>query len=328
MNKRRKLVIALGAGALSVPFGSFAQQQGKVRRIGMLYPGSQTDSQYLGGVFLKGLRDLGHVEGGDIVIEWRFADGKTEPLPALAAELVKLNVDVIVTQGTPAVRASRQATTIIPIITTSFADPVGSGFAATLSRPGGNITGFANLGEETFGKRLDILIRAVPKVNRIAWLVNPNNAAVLRVCASFDPAAKKMGKTIVRVDARGGGELHDAFSRMTRERVGAIIVSDDGVLNLLGAQIADLALRQRLPSTFGRRNIVEAGGLMSYGADYAERYRRAAVYVDKILNGARAGELPIERPTEFELVINMKTAKALGIKIPQSILVQATKVID
>ena len=230
---------------------------------------------------MKALRDLGRVEGSDFVIEWRYADGKTGPLPALAAELVKLNVDVIVTNGTPAVRAARQATTTIPIVTTSFSDPVGSGFAASLARPGGNITGFSNLAEETVFKRLELLISVAPKV-----------------------------------------------TRMARERVGALIVSTDSTLNPLGAQIAGLALRQRLPSTFGVRKIAEAGGLMSYGADYAVRYRRAAAYVDKILKCAKAGDPPIEQPTEFELVVNLITAKALGIKIPNSILMQATKVIQ
>jgi len=328
MINRRKLLIALGASALAAPLSSFAQRPAQPRRIGILYPGSQSDSNDLANVFLKALRDLGYVEGGNIVIEWRYADGKNEPLAALAAELVKLNVDVIVTQGSPGVSAARRATTTIPIVTMSFSDPVSSGFATSLARPGGNITGFSNLAEETVFKRLELLTSVVPKVTRIAWLGNPNNSALLKVGALLETAAKKIGKTTVRVDARSAGELVDAFSRMARERAGALIVLEDTTLTPLGAQIAGLALRQKLPSIFGVRKIAEAGGLMSYGADYGVRYRRAAAYVDKILKGAKAGDLPIEQPREFELVVNLITAKALGIKIPQSVLVRATKLIE
>jgi putative ABC transport system substrate-binding protein len=327
MNKRRKLVVALGVGALTAPLAAFAQQ-GKLRRIGILYSGSQSDSNDLAGPFLKGLRDLGRVEGGDFVIEWRYADGKHELLAALAAELVKLNVDVIVTMGSPGVSAARQATTTIPIVAMSFADPVRSGFAASLARPGGNITGLANLAEETFAKRLELLLSVAPKVTRVAWLVNPNNTTSMRLSTVLQAAAQKMGKAIVRIEMRAAGELVGAFSRMARESAGALTVSVDSMLNPLGAQIAGLALRQRLPSIFGVRKIAEAGGLMSYGADDAVSYRRAATYVDKILKGTKAGDLPIEQPREFEFVVNLVTAKALGIKIPQSILVRATKIIE
>jgi putative ABC transport system substrate-binding protein len=328
LNDRRRILVALGASALVAPFASFAQQRSKVWRIGILYPGSQSDSNDLRSEFLKALRELGRVEGTDFVVEWRYADGKNEPLPALAAELVKLNVDVIVTTGTPAVRAAQQATTAIPIVATSFVDPVGSGFAASLAHPGGNITGFANLAEETVFKRLELLTSVAPKASRIAWLVNPDNTAAVRTGAKLEAPAKKMGKAIVRVEARAAGELVDAFSRMARERIGALFVADDQTLNAMGAQIAGLALRQRLPSIFGPRKIAEAGGLLSYGADYGVRFRRAAVYVDKILKGAKAGDLPIEQPREFDLVVNLITAKALGIKIPQSVLASANKVIQ
>ena len=327
MNNRRRILIALGAGAMVAPLSTFAQQ-GKLRRIGILYPGSQSDSNDLANVFLKTLREFGRVEGSDFVIEWRYADGKTEPLPAMAAELVKLNVDVIVTSGTSGVRAAQQATTTIPIVTASFADPVGSGFAASLAHPGGNITGFTNLGEEIISKRMELLISVAPKVTRIAWLANPNNAVSTRMSTILQATAKKMGKAYVRVEARAAGELVDAFTRMARERVGALIVQDEAILTPLGAQIAGLALRQKLPTIFAVRKIAEAGGLMSYGADNAVRIRRAAAYVDKILKGAKAGDLPIEQPREFELVVNLITAKALGIKIPGSVLAQATKVID
>jgi putative ABC transport system substrate-binding protein len=328
VSNRRRLIVALGAAALALPLTPHAQPVTKVRRIGILYPGSQSDSNDLANEFLKALRELGRVEGTDFVIEWRYADGKTEPLAALAAELVKQNVDVIVTEGTSGVRAARQATTTIPIVTASFADPVGGGFAASLAHPGGNITGLSNLGEEVISKRMELLVSVAPKATRIAYLMNPNNPVSTRMSAILESTARKLGKAYLRVEARAAGELVDAFSRMARERVGALMVQEEATLNPLGAQIAGLALRQKLPSIFGVRKIAEAGGLMSYGADYGVRFRRAAIYVDKILKGAKAGDLPIEQPREFELVVNLVTAKALGIRIPQSILVSATKVIE
>ncbi len=249
-------------------------------------------------------------------------------LATLAAELVKLNVEVILTEGSPAVAAARKATTAIAIVTASFADPVGSGFAASLSRPGGNITGLANLAEESYAKRLELMMSVVPKVTRIAWLSNPDNAAAQRVGALFVAAAEKSGKTIVRAEARSAGELTEAFSRMAREKASALLVSDDSTLNPLANQVAGLALRHRLPSMFALRKGAESGGLMSYGADYAVRYRRAAVYVDKILKGEKAGDLPIEQPTEFELIVNLGTAKTLGLKIPESVLIRAARVIE
>ena len=289
---------------------------------------SQSDSVGLANVFLKALRDLGHVEGGDVVFEWRYADGKVERLSVLAAELVGLNVDVIVTEGTPGVAAARRATAATAIVATSFADPVSSGFAASLGRPGGNVTGLANLAEETVSKRLELPLSVAPKVSRIAWLVNPNNQAAVRAGALLEAAALRIGKTFVPVEVRAVGDLDDAFARMARERVEALIVAEEATLNSLGAQIAGLALRQRLPSMFGSRKMPEAGGLMSFGAAYAVRHRSAATYVDKILKGAKAGDLPIELPREFELVINLSTAKALGIKIPNAILLQVTEVIQ
>ena len=330
MNNRRKLIVALGAGTVTASLGAFAQQQGKVWRVGYLSAASRPASLDSGsvGAFSRGMRELGYIEGKNLEIQWRFAEGRAEMLPILAAELVKLNVDIIVTQGTPPTRAAQQATKTIPIVAASFSDPVKSGFAASLAHPGGNITGFENLGEELQKKRLELLISVAPKATRIAEMINPNNTASVRERTGFEAAAHKMGKATVLVEVRAAGELADGFSRMTRERAGALAVSDDALLNQLGLQIAGLALRQRLPSIFGTRQNAEAGGLMSYGADPVVRFRRAATYVDKILKGAKPGDLPIEQPTEFELVINMKTAKALGIKIPQSILVQATKVIE
>jgi putative ABC transport system substrate-binding protein len=329
MNNRRKLVVALGACALAAPFACLAQKQ-KVWRIGILDPGSRpvAGDIDLFDAFLKGLRELGYAEGRNVTIERRYADGKLEPLLKAAAEIVKLNVDVIVTVGTQGVRAAQGATKNIPIVTTSFADPVGSGFAASLSRPGGNITGMANMSEDIDAKRLELLMSVVSKVSRVGKLLNPDNAAVMRMLPALLAVAQKAGKTIVVVKARTVDDIVEGFSVMAREHAGALLVSADVFLNGEDRRIANLALRYRLPSLFPNRQSVEAGGLMSYGIDYSDAYRRAATFVDKIFKGASPGHLPIEQPTKFELVINMKTAKTLGIKVPQSILLRADKVIE
>ncbi|MBI3370735.1 MAG: ABC transporter substrate-binding protein [Betaproteobacteria bacterium] len=330
MNRRRKLVIALGAGALAAPLGSFAQQQGKVWRVGFLsYRRVEiSDSDFAYGPFRQGMRELGYVEGKNLVIEWRSAEGKTERLPALAAELVRMKVDLIVAAGTPAVAVAQKATTTIPIVMASILDPVGSGFVASLARPGGNITGLKNFFGDLGPKHLEMLRSMVPKLTRVAMLVNPNNAGMAAVRKNVPAAAQKIGVTILSFDAASPREIESAFSKMTQEKAGAVIVVSDSVFNTQLSQIADLAAKNRLPSIHAIREYAEAGGLMSYGNSLGEDYRRAATYVDKIFKGAKPGDIPVEQPTTLELAINMKTAKALGIKFPQSILVQATKVIE
>ena len=331
MTSRRELLIALGASVLAAPLASFAQQQpGKVWRIGILSLLSQTAAQSRDrfGSFVAGLRELGYVEGHNITIEWRFTDGVYDRLPALAAELATLNVDVIVTSGTPGVRAAQQVTRTIPIVTASFGDPVGSGLVASLSRPGGNITGLSSMGEDVYPKRLEMLSIVAPKATRIAVLVNPNNVSAQSMLPGLHATAKKLNRQVQIVKASAIGELKEGFSQMAREHAGALLVMDDSFLIAHRVQIAELAVRQKLPSIFAERQCAEAGGLVSYGRDPIERYRRAAAYVDKIFKGAKPGDLPIEQPTRFDLVINMKTAKALGIKIPNSILLRATKVIE
>lgn len=331
MNKRRELVLALGAATLAVPLGLFAQQQAKIWRVGFL---SSHERQTAGhpdstiAAFLSGMRDLGYSEGHNLKIEWRFAGGKSEPLTALARELAELKVDVIVTNGTPAVRAVQSITATIPIVAASFADPVASGFAASLSRPGGNITGLSNLGEVMYGKRLEILSSIVPDLRRIAFLINPENSASMRNVPGLQEVAQKRRQEIVLVKVRAAKEIEAGFSLMLRERPGALMVADDAVLNGQGAKIAELALRQRLPSIFATRQSVEAGGLMNYGVDTDDSFRRAAGFVNKILKGAKPGDIPIEQPTKFALFINSKTAQALGLKIPQSLLISADKVIE
>ena len=328
--KRRKLLIAFGAGALA-PLASFAQQPaGKVWRIGILstYPQTIARGEEYYGSFIAGLRELGYVEGRNIGFEWRFADGVYDRLPGFAAELVKLKVDVIVTTGTAGVRAARQATTTIPIVTASFGDPVGSGLVASLAHPGGNITGLATMGEDLYAKRLEMLSITAPKASRIAVLVNPNNPFSQRIPPILNAAAKLLNRQIQIVKASTISELKEGFAQIARERAGALLVMDDSFLTVQGAQIAELAARQKLPSIHVVRQYAELGGLMSYGRSTADYFRRTATYVDKIFKGAKPGDLPIEQPTKFELVFIMKTAKALGIKIPDTILLRADKVIE
>ena len=330
MNTRRKLLVALGAGVLAAPLGSFAQQQGKVWRVGFLTarrrPVSLDTDVY--GAFPQGMRELGYVEGKNLVIEWRFADGQYERLPGLAAELVRLKVDVIVAGGPPVISAAQKATTTIPIVIVTSIDPVDAGFVKSLAHPGGNITGISNLSGEVSPKHLEMLLRMVPKLSRVAVLVNPANSAHATMLKNVQAAAQKANVKVLPVEARTPQEIETAFSVMTKENAGAIIVGLDPFFNQQRRQIAELAAKNRLPSIATIREYVEDGGLMSYGDNLADQFRHAAVLVDKILKGAKPGDLPVEQPTKFDLVINRKTAKALGIKIPNSILLRADKVIE
>jgi putative ABC transport system substrate-binding protein len=330
MNNRRKLLIMLGAGALVAPFGSFAQPPGKVWRVGFLSPRHvdflDSDSYY--GPFRQGMRDLGYFDGKNLVIEWRSAEGKYERLPGLATELVNLKMDVIVTAGTPATSAAQKATTTIAIVMGSVGDPVGSGFIKSLARPAGNITGLSNMSGDVSPKQLEMLLDMVPKLSRLAVLVNPDNSSQTTVQKNLQAAARGTAVTILFLEARAPQEIENAFSIMAQKKAGAVIVMRDPSFNQHVRQIVERAAKQRLPLIGGIREYVEAGGLMSYGAAPADSYRRAATYVDKILKGAKPGDLPIEQPTKFEMVINGKTAKALGLKIPNSILVRADEVIE
>jgi putative ABC transport system substrate-binding protein len=330
MNRRRKLLIALGAGLLAAPLTSFAQQQGKVWRIGILSPRSRPDSldsdEY--GAFPRGMRGLGYVEGKNLMIEWRFADGKYERLPGLAAELVQLKVDIIVTNGTPATSAAQNATATVPIVMGGVGDPVGSGFIKSLAHPGGNITGVSTVASDLSPKHLEMLLEIVPKLSRVAMLMNPDNTSHATRLKSVKAAAQRIGVTVLPVEARSPQEIETAFSKMTKETVGAVIVAADPFFNKQLRQITELAVKHRLPSISSNPLYVDAGGLMSYGQNRADIFRRAATYVDKILKAAKPADLPVEQPTNFELVINLKTAKALGIKIPNSVLLRADRVIE
>ncbi len=330
MNNRRKLVIALGASAFAAPLGSFAQQQGKVWRVGFLAQPARPDnldSSFYNG-FVLGMRDLGYIEGKNLEIEWRFAEGKVERLPSLVAELLRLKVDVLVTSASTSASAAQKATTAIPIVMVGVGDPVGTGLVKSLARPGGNITGVSNLSMDTGIKTFEMLMSMVPKLSRVAVMANPDNMTRAAVLKNVQAAAQRLGVTILPVDARTPQDIENAVSRAVREKAGGLIAMTDPNFNQLSRQIAELAAKNRLPTIAGLREYVEAGGLMSYGANRTDYFRRVATYVDKIFKGAKPADLPVEQPTKFELFINGKTAKALGLKIPQSLLISADKVIE
>ena len=274
------------------------------------------------------MRELGYVEGKNLVIEWRFYEGNDAGIPRLAAELVDLKVDVIVNSYTPITRALQKATATIPIVFANLGDPVGSGFIKSLAHPGGNITGLANINPDLASKWLEMLLAMAPKLSRIAVLVNPSNASNIRILEELQAAGPKRGVKISRVEVRTPQEIGNAFSVMSKDKAQAFIMANGPVFSSQYRQIAELALKHRLPSVHQARGFAEAGGLMSYGASVGDQLRRAATYVDKILKGAKPGNLPVEQPTKFELIINGRTAKALGLKIPQSLLIMADKVIE
>ena len=329
MNNRRKVVVAFGASVLAAPF-AIAQQQGKVWRVGFL---SQrhvdfVDSDYYYGPFRQGLRELGYVEGKNLVIEWRSAEGNNERLAGLAAELVNLKVDVIVTAGTPAISAAQKATTAIPIVMGNIGDPVGSGFVKSLARPASNITGLSSMAGDVYLKQIEMLLSMVPRLSRVAVLVNPSNMSNVKTSERVQTEGQKRGVKVLRAEAKTPQEIHNAFSMMRKQNADALIVFNDGLFQQQKAQIAELTAKHRLPAVAQDRIYADAGVLMSYGPSLAEQSLRAATYVEKIFKGAKPADLPVEQPTKFELVINSKTAKVLGLTIPQSLLISADKVIE
>ena len=332
MVTRRRVVIALGAGALA-PLASFAQPQaGKVYRIGYLAQGNPPDRAETGARdgFLQGLRELGYVEGRNLIIEYRWAELNFDRLPALAVELVQLKVDVIAAVATRAARAAKQATTTIPIVMTLSLHAVESGLVSSLAHPGGNITGMTGMSDELIAKRLELLKDAVPNLSRVAVLWNPvfYNMKPEPQWRAIEIAAPRVGVTLHSVEVRAPNDFEGAFISMTRSRVNALLVFPDPLTLSHRERIAQLAAKQRLPTIYQDRESVEAGGLMSYGGSFFDTSRRAAAFVDKILKGTKPADLPVEQPTTFDMVVNMKTAKALGIKIPYSIMLRATKVIE
>ena len=333
MRARRRFVAAIGAGALAplsslAPLAVLAQQQAsKVARIGWL--GTASAAGYLREMdaIRASLRELGYVEGRNIVIEYRWAEGNPERLKAMAAELVALKLDVIITHAITGPRALGQATKTIPIVIADSADPVAAGLVASLARPGGNITGSTSFQTEIHAKRLELLKEALPRITRVAVLCDPSNPPFVTNLKSLEAAAKTTNVELHQFPVRESGDFPGAFSAMAKTKVDAAVIVEDPLLNANLVVIAGLAALQRIP-TVGTTNFAVDGGLLGYGANRAVVFGRAAYFVDRILKGTKPGDLPIERTTRFEFIDNMKTAKALGIKIPNSILVQATKVIE
>ncbi len=323
------LVATLALALLVAPLTAEAQQATKVHRIGRLYPGSPTEPNPNLEAFRQGLRDLGYVEGQNLVIEYRYAEDRDDRLADLAAELVRLKVDVIVTVAASATRAVQHATRTIPIVMAGGSDPVGDGLVASLARPGGNTTGTSNLTVELPGKRLELLKETVPQSARIAVLANPAAETYASAMNNLTVAARALGLQLHVVELRRADELDAAFAAMTRAGADAlIVVGEPLLLDSLRGRTVDLAAKHRLPAMYSWKELVVAGGLMSYGPSLPDMHRRLASYVDKILKGAKPGDLPVEQPTKFELVINLKTAQALGLTIPPTFLFQADEVIQ
>ena len=302
-----------------------AQQPKKVARIGFLAPATRTGYQHYTDALLQGLRELGYVEGQNIVIEYRWADGNFERLPELAAELVRLKVDVIVAPGVQAVRAAKQSTTTIPVIFPTAGDAVASGLVASLARPGGNITGLTILSPELSGKRLELLKEAFPRLSRVAVLLDPRQPPLS--VKETQTTGQSLRLKLQFLEVRDAADVESVFSAMSRERADALITLPHPVLQVHQRRIVELAARSRVPAMYQTTEWAESGGLMSYGPDHLDNYRRAAVFVDKILKGAKPADLPVEQPMKFEFVINLKTAKQIGLTIPPNVLARADRVI-
>ena len=333
MSTRRQVVLAIGAGALAAPLALLAQQPAPgTHRIGFLAPRSRStasrpDVYY--DAFVQGMRDRGYVEGKNLVIEWRFAEGKYERMPDMAADLVSMKVEVIVVDGTPAVRAAQNATRAIPIVAAIVADPVGSGFAASLGRPGGNITGLSSISVELISKEFELLKAVLPRLSRVAVFTNPGASQHVNLLKNLQAVARQFGVAIVPVSARSTEEIERGFATVKRERAEAVILAAEPFFTGQMHQIAALATKHRLASVYTvSPGYAKAGGLISYGADNLEYFHRAAGLVDKIFRGAKPSELPFEQPTKIHLAINRKTAKAIGITIPQELLLRADEVIE
>jgi putative ABC transport system substrate-binding protein len=323
---RRAFIGGVAWGFLAAPLAARAQQAGKVYRIGILeaIPAAQNATNL--DALRKGLRDLGYVEGRNLIIEYRSADGRAERFPDLATELVRLKVDLIVTRGTPAARAAKDATATIPVVMATMGDP--RAMVASFARPGGNITGVTTFSTELTAKRIQLLKELVPNLSRVALLHNMGNPAAPPEWEETKTGARALGLQAELLDVRSQGDLERAFELAVRRHVDALLIGADGLTQLHQQMIVDLVARNRLPAAYPAREFVEAGGLIGYAVNYPDLYFRFASFVDKILKGAKPGELPVEQPTKFELVINLKTAKSLGLTIPQSLLLRADEVIQ
>jgi putative ABC transport system substrate-binding protein len=325
---RRAFLGTLAGGLLAAPLAAGAQQAGKVYRIGFLGNSTAALEANLVGPFREGLRDLGYVEGRDVLVEYRWAEGKYDRFPALIGELLALKVAVIVTAGTPATLAVKKATTSVPIVMSAVGDPVGTGIVTSLSHPGGNITGLTAISTEMDAKRLELLREVVPSVSYIALLWNAGSSLQVLAEKQVQAAAQVLRMRVLSLGVKPEEEIKSALAVMARERPDALLVLADRLLLHHRALIMGFATRHRLPGVHAYRELVEAGGLMSFGPSYADMHKRAAYFVDRILKGAKPGDLPVERPLTFELVINLKTARALGLTIPPSLLQRADQVIE
>jgi putative ABC transport system substrate-binding protein len=325
---RLVLVAILMLAALGAPRAAGAQPAGKPHRIGFLGNSTAALEANLVEPFRQGLRERGYVEGQDVVVEYRWAEGQYERFPELIAELIQLKVDVIVTAGTPAALAVKRATTTIPLVMIAVGDPVGTGLIASLPRPGGNVTGLTSIAADLEGKRLEILREVVPGLSLVAVLWNPVSPFQVVAEREARAAAQVLHLKVQSVGVRSARELDQAFETIAGERPGALVVLADRLFLHNRAPIVAFAARQRLPAVYAYRELVEAGGLMSFGPSYADMHRRAATYVDKILRGASPATLPVEQPTKFELVVNLKTRKTLGLTIPPVVLLRADELIQ
>ena len=327
MRKAGVLSILFLVVLLDVAVIAEAQPLTKHSRIGFLNVGTPATSPARQEVFRQGLRELGYVEGKNIVIEWRYAEGKPDRLPAIAADLVRLKVDVIVTGGGISTRSAKDATVTIPIVMTQDIDPVGNGFVASLARPGGNITGLSTLAPEISGKQMELLKEIVPKFARVAVLGTTTNPGTAQALKETELAAGAFKVQLQYLDVLGSKDIDTGFQTASKARADAVLVLISSVLNTHRAPVVNLAVKSRLPVIYPFPEFVEAGGLISYGVSFADLWRRAATYVDKILKGAKPADLPVEQPTKFELIINLKAAKQIGLTIPPNVLVRADKVI-
>jgi putative tryptophan/tyrosine transport system substrate-binding protein len=329
MMDRRAFITMVGS-ILAAPLAGEAQQAGKLYRIGLLggSPPNSPGGRRAWEGFFQGLRELGYVEGQNILVEGRWYGERTDRLPALAGELIRLKVDVIVAGAAPAPEAARRATSTIPIVMANHSDPVGSGLVASLARPGRNVTGMSTLSPELIGKRLQLFKEAIPGISRVAVLSNPTIPSQALELKEAKVAAGLLKVQLQLLEARAPGDFAGAFSAMTKERADGVIIITSAMFYAERTRIAKLAAESRVPTIYAVKEFVEAGGLMTYGIDVHESFRRAAGYVDKILKGAKPADLPVEQPTKFELVINLKTAKALGLTIPQTLLLRADQVIE
>jgi len=324
------LAVVLALNLFVAPLTAQAQAPGKVPRVGVLFYGFRPTSEPepLVQAFADGLRGLGWVEGQNLLLEWRYAEGRTERYPALVAELMALKVDVLVAFSTPAALAAKQATSMIPTIMVAVSDPVGSGLVGSLARPGGNITGLSLLAPELSAKRLDLFKQAMPRLARAAVLWNTANAGMVLRFRETESASRALGVAIDSVGVQGPGDFETAFTTISKHRPDALLVLADTVTVAHRRRAIEFAAANRLPAIYESKQFTDDGGLMSYGLSMPDHFSRAAFFVDKIIRGAKPADLPVEQPTKFELVINLKTAKALGLTIPQSILIRADEIIQ